>query len=200
MQALFALSWAGASAPALAGGFDSGSVPFGQMLLLLSAVALMWLFWRLVSRRREREAMLQEQIRERESRLNLALWGSGDEFWDWNIRDNTLYRLGANQLFGKGSLETMSTDEWRSNSIHPDDLPRVQKLLAGAHRRQVRAFRFRAPDPRRGRLGLGAFARQDRRARRRRRARCASPAPRATSPLPRRADRERRSRRRCCAA
>ena len=37
------------------------------------------------------------QIREREERLNLALWGSGDEFWDWDIRANTLYRLGADQ-------------------------------------------------------------------------------------------------------
>ncbi|MBC7657930.1 MAG: EAL domain-containing protein, partial [Frankiaceae bacterium] len=41
----------------------------------------------------------------------------------------SLYRLGANQLFGQGTLETMSTDEWRNNSVHPDDLPRVQKLL-----------------------------------------------------------------------
>jgi diguanylate cyclase (GGDEF)-like protein/PAS domain S-box-containing protein len=68
-------------------------------------------------------------IRERENRLNLALWGSGDEFWDWNIRENTLYRLGANQLLGRSTIETISTDEWRQQAIHPDDLPRVQKLL-----------------------------------------------------------------------
>jgi diguanylate cyclase (GGDEF)-like protein/PAS domain S-box-containing protein len=128
-RVLFALAWAGTSVPARAAGIGDGRMPYGQIILLLSAIGLMWLFWRLVTRRREREAMLQEQIRERESRLNLALWGSGDEFWDWNIRDNTIYRLGANQLFGEGSLETMSTDEWRNNSIHPDDLPRVQKLL-----------------------------------------------------------------------
>ncbi len=106
-----------------------GTLPYLQIVALIAAIALSWLFWRLVTRRREQEDLLMGQIREREARLNLALWGSGDEFWDWNIRDNSLYRLGANQLFGQGSLETMSTDEWRNNSVHPDDLPRVQKLL-----------------------------------------------------------------------
>ncbi len=106
-----------------------GTLPYLQIVALLAAIGLSWLFWHLVSRRREQEVLLMGQIRERETRLHLALWGSGDEFWDWNIRDNSLYRLGANQLFGQGSLETMSTDDWRNNSVHPDDLPRVQKLL-----------------------------------------------------------------------
>jgi diguanylate cyclase (GGDEF)-like protein/PAS domain S-box-containing protein len=100
-----------------------------QLALLLAAIALAFLYWHLVSRRREQEAILQGQIRERDSRLNLALWGSGDEFWDWNVRDKSLYRLGAARLLGQGSLETMSTDDWRNNSIHPEDWPRVQKLL-----------------------------------------------------------------------
>jgi diguanylate cyclase (GGDEF)-like protein/PAS domain S-box-containing protein len=100
-----------------------------QLALLLAAVALAFVYWHLVSRRREQEAILQGQIRERDSRLNLALWGSGDEFWDWNVRDKSLYRLGAARLLGQGSLESMSTDDWRNNSIHPEDWPRVQKLL-----------------------------------------------------------------------
>ena len=104
-------------------------LPWVQLALLGVALFLSWLVWHLVTKRREQEVRLMDQIREREARLNLALWGSGDEFWDWNIRENSLYRLGANQLFGQGSLETMSTDEWRNNSVHPDDLPRVQKLL-----------------------------------------------------------------------
>jgi len=117
------------SSAALAAGFGAVAIPYPQIALLLAAVALMWLFWRLVSKRREQESMLMGQIREREARLNLALWGSGDEFWDWNIREKSLYRLGAARLLGQGSLETMSTDEWRNNSVHPDDWPRVQKLL-----------------------------------------------------------------------
>ena len=106
-----------------------GSLPWLQLLALLAAVALSWLFWRLVSRRQLAEQALMAQIREREARLNLALWGSGDEFWDWNIRDNSLYRVGANQLFGQGTVEHLSTDDWRNNAVHPEDLPRVQQML-----------------------------------------------------------------------
>ncbi len=113
-------------------GASPGYLPtwsYTQLGLLGAALVLAWTVWRLVRRRLGEESAWLGQIQEREARLNLALWGSGDEFWDWNIRDNSLYRLGANQLFGQGSLETMSTDDWRNNSIHPDDLPRVQQLL-----------------------------------------------------------------------
>ncbi len=106
---------------------DSGEAT--QISLLLVALSLVWLLWWVGRKRRIQEAGLLAEIRERESRLNLALWGSGDEFWDWNIRENTLYRLGANQLLGQGSQESLSTDDWRNQSVHPDDLPRVQKLL-----------------------------------------------------------------------
>ena len=101
----------------------------GQYALLALAAILLWLLWQVVRKRRQQEQSLSAEIREREARLNLALWGSGDEFWDWNIRDNSLHRLGSNQLLGQGSSESLSTDEWRSNAVHPDDLPRVQKLL-----------------------------------------------------------------------
>jgi diguanylate cyclase (GGDEF)-like protein/PAS domain S-box-containing protein len=104
-------------------------LPISQLVLLVLAAFLLWLLWWVMRKRRQQETTLLGEIREREARLNLALWGSGDEFWDWNIQDNSLYRLGANQLLGQGSLESMTTDDWRVNSIHPEDLPRVQKLL-----------------------------------------------------------------------
>jgi diguanylate cyclase (GGDEF)-like protein/PAS domain S-box-containing protein len=100
-----------------------------QIILLSIAIFLSWLLYRVWSHRRRQERSLMGEIREREERLNLALWGSGDEFWDWNIRDNSLYRLGAHQLLGQGSREELSTDDWRTHSIHPEDLARVQKLL-----------------------------------------------------------------------
>jgi diguanylate cyclase (GGDEF)-like protein/PAS domain S-box-containing protein len=115
------LAWAQATGPSA--GF------LLQLVLFTIALLLSWLLWRVRSDRLRQETSLLGEIREREERLNLALWGSGDEFWDWNIRDNTLYRLGANQLLGQGSREELTTDDWRTQSIHPEDLPRVQKLL-----------------------------------------------------------------------
>lgn len=104
-------------------------LPASQIALLIIAAMLAWLLWWVMRKRRQQEKTLLAEIREREARLNLALWGSGDEFWDWNIRENSVYRLGASQLLGQGSMDSMSTDDWRTHSIHPDDLPRVQKLL-----------------------------------------------------------------------
>jgi diguanylate cyclase (GGDEF)-like protein/PAS domain S-box-containing protein len=100
-----------------------------QWILIGVAALLGVLLWRVWSHRRRQETSLTGAIRDREERLNLALWGSGDEFWDWNIRDNSLYRLSANQLLGHGGQEEMSTEDWRTHSIHPEDLPRVQKLM-----------------------------------------------------------------------
>ncbi len=103
--------------------------PVEIALPLVIALLLGGVLWWMQRRRGRQQAAMFAEIRERETRLNLALWGSGDEFWDWNIRENTLYRLGANQLLGRSTIETLTTDEWRQQAIHPDDLPRVQKLL-----------------------------------------------------------------------
>jgi diguanylate cyclase (GGDEF)-like protein/PAS domain S-box-containing protein len=96
---------------------------------VLGALALGVLLALTQRRRREQEQRLLLQIKEREERLKLSLWGSGDEFWDWDVRANTLYRLGADQLLGMQVEQQLSTDDWRSRAVHPDDLPRVQQIL-----------------------------------------------------------------------
>jgi diguanylate cyclase (GGDEF)-like protein/PAS domain S-box-containing protein len=87
--------------------------------------------WRLLAQRRRREAerRLLQQISEREERLTLALWGSGDEFWDWDVKRNAIHRVGADQLLGPGAQDKLSTGDWRTRSLHPDDLPRVQQRM-----------------------------------------------------------------------
>jgi len=136
-----------------------------QLFLFVIALFLGWLLWRVWTHRRRQETSLLGEIREREERLNLALWGSGDEFWDWNIVKNSLYRLGASQLLGQGSREEMSTDDWRTHSIHPEDLPRVQKLLQEhivGHSDVFESEHRIRQRPRR--MGVGALARQGGRA------------------------------------
>ena len=104
--------------------------PTSRLGYLATSILLAWLAWHLVRRRRQQERALMAEISEREERLKLALWGSGDEFWDWNIPDNRLYRMGADHLLGMENAEQeLGTDAWRSDSVHPEDLPRVQKTL-----------------------------------------------------------------------
>jgi diguanylate cyclase (GGDEF)-like protein/PAS domain S-box-containing protein len=81
-------------------------------------------------RKLRREKEYTRNLAEREERLRVAIWGSGDEFWDWDIRRGVLYRVGADNLLGFDTEQVVSGDEWRRNAIHPDDLPRVEQILA----------------------------------------------------------------------
>jgi diguanylate cyclase (GGDEF)-like protein/PAS domain S-box-containing protein len=105
------------------------ATPTARAAYVLIALALVT--WLVLAQRRKRESerALLAEIREREDRLKLALWGSGDEFWDWNVKENSLFRIGADQLLGFHREQQLSTDEWRTRGVHPDDLPRVQRIL-----------------------------------------------------------------------
>lgn len=120
------------AAPAAA---REGSVPVSSAWLVAGASALLLgllvLWWRGRRSHRYRERAHRHDIREREERLKLALWGSGDEFWDWNITRNELFRFGADQLLGHAnSYERLGTNTWRSQEIHPDDLARVERAIS----------------------------------------------------------------------
>ena len=80
-------------------------------------------------RRHQHDLQLMRELRAREERLKLSLWGSGDEFWDWDIRTNTLFRLGADALLGQGADAELSTHDFRHRAVHPDDMAALQKRL-----------------------------------------------------------------------
>lgn len=75
--------------------------------------------------RRRKEHHHRAQLREREDRLSMALWGSGDDFWDLDLRRRRLYQLGSGQLHDNAGARVISIDDWSGN-IHPDDLAHVE--------------------------------------------------------------------------
>ena len=95
--------------------------------LLLGGLA--WLFWRLQRARAAHRAGLLAQIREREERFKLSLWGAGDSFWDWDLRSNRIHRIGADHLLHMESDQDLSTDDWSQHSVHPDDLSRMRLMM-----------------------------------------------------------------------
>ncbi|MGH8183931.1 MAG: EAL domain-containing protein [Rhodanobacteraceae bacterium] len=76
------------------------------------------------------QARHRRQLRLRENRLRQALWGSGDEFWDWNLEHGTILRLGPEGAPGGHHEESISADEWRATMVHPDDLAGLNRALA----------------------------------------------------------------------
>ena len=97
---------------------------------LLALIGMLSIF-ALQRRRLQRLRAHTHALKEREERLRVAIWGSGDEFWDWDIRRGVLFRIGADSLLGQQESETViSGDDWRKRSVHPDDLPQVEQILA----------------------------------------------------------------------
>ena len=91
-------------------------------LVALGIAAAIW-------NRRRAELRHRNELREREDRLRLSLWGSGDEFWEWDMRRGLVHRMSADHLLGGHREETLSLEDWRNFAVHVDDLQRVEQAL-----------------------------------------------------------------------
>ncbi|HWG66225.1 MAG TPA: EAL domain-containing protein, partial [Rhodanobacteraceae bacterium] len=100
-------------------------IVYAAALALLILIAV--LGWR---SHYQEQARHRRQLRLREGRLRQALWGSGDEFWDWNLEHGTILRLGPEGTPGGHHEESIAADEWRATMVHPDDLANLNHALA----------------------------------------------------------------------
>ena len=84
-----------------------------------------------VHRRRMHNALREQhaQLKLYSDRLSLALWASRDGFWDWDIRNATIYLSGPEELVGADRESTVSYDTWRDRVVHPEDRDRVMAAL-----------------------------------------------------------------------
>ncbi|MEY4731823.1 MAG: hypothetical protein RL681_769, partial [Candidatus Parcubacteria bacterium] len=75
--------------------------------------------------------MQEAKVQESEQRLKLALEGNRDGLWDWNIvTDQVYFSPRWKEMLGFGDDEIQgNVTEWEKR-VHPDDLKRVQDILA----------------------------------------------------------------------
>ncbi|WP_065188045.1 two-component regulator propeller domain-containing protein [Shewanella woodyi] len=66
--------------------------------------------------------LLLKEIEQSEQRLQLSLWGSGDEFWDWNIVDKQVVRTNVFLQYPDKEFHLHDTMQ---QCVHPDDLPNI---------------------------------------------------------------------------
>ncbi len=95
----------------------------------LVTLALGAMVWRILQLRRGREDALHRAIEQREQQLKMALWGSGDDFWDLDLRAKTLSRSSS---IGMGPLQAdtaITFAQWRSGVVHPADADAVEERL-----------------------------------------------------------------------
>ncbi|MGH8076288.1 MAG: diguanylate cyclase domain-containing protein, partial [Lysobacter sp.] len=103
--------------------------PLSIAAATLIGVALTLVFaWRWHHRRR-RELGYFEQIRVREERLKLALWASGEHFWDYDLVDRAMHSMRVLDSSGQTPEIGVLTQIDADHEIHGDDLPRVLETL-----------------------------------------------------------------------
>ncbi|MEO8010816.1 MAG: diguanylate cyclase, partial [Dokdonella sp.] len=101
------------------------SVPM-QIAYALMALLIGFLLWDAVRRKRAEEKRHNRELKDRENRLRLALWGSSDEFWDLDMDSGVLVRLSATRAHGSQREQTLSVYDWLRSNVHPDD----QRVIA----------------------------------------------------------------------
>ncbi len=68
-------------------------------------------------------------IKESENRLSLALWGSGNEFWDWDFKHDQLVRSNNSGVFTLPCGSNWSIDSLKE-VVHPDDFDALQQAFS----------------------------------------------------------------------
>ena len=90
------------------------------------------------------------QIREREERLKLALWASGEQFWDYDPVRGTLHWMRGDESVGPDMDIDLSMASAEDLQIHPEDLPdvkdRMRRHLRGEEGLFLSEHRVRRPD------------------------------------------------------
>lgn len=107
---------------------------FGYSLIALVLAVLAFLFYVLYQFKN-----YQQKIKDGEERLQLSLWASGDELWDWNIELGHLIRTNSSGIY---NLPEIEPDMFPPNKheIHPNDIKRVGDVLVDHLRGNSESF------------------------------------------------------------
>jgi diguanylate cyclase (GGDEF)-like protein/PAS domain S-box-containing protein len=93
-------------------------------------IALMRFFRRLY---KQREQRFVEELKIREDRLRLCLWGSQDMYWDAQInqdpKKSVLRRFETESALGTDSDGEFPLQDYIETQVHPDDWPQVRRAL-----------------------------------------------------------------------
>ncbi len=124
---------AGAAAEGLALIDHADLLVLGITLLVLALVVALAV---LTTLRRRSERAYVDQLRDREERLKLALWATGEHYWDYDLVADKLRRSQPDGTASDDGLPQLPQLVELVQVIHPDDLPlvreRLRKYLEGA--------------------------------------------------------------------
>jgi diguanylate cyclase (GGDEF)-like protein/PAS domain S-box-containing protein len=128
------------------------------LLLLAGGLAVLLAF--VLRRRISAEKDYVAGLKEREERLKLALWASAEQYWDYDLTNQTLNRMWVDTPGNHLELRVARLTE-TNHEIHPDDLPQVTAKLREHLRGETELFlsEHRVRDPNREWLWVRARGR-----------------------------------------
>ena len=100
-------------------------------LLVLAVVTLIATrrYWMPARQGPRREPAVTESARERDEHLKLALWASGEHFWDYDLVRRRMHRMRADENAAHWADITVLTRQGEVPAIHPQDMPLVMQRL-----------------------------------------------------------------------
>src|SRR3546814_4366458 len=99
----------------------------GFIVLALALVAALAI---LVALRRRSERAYVAKLRDREEQLKLALWATGEHYWDYDLASGKLRRFQPDDETTRADgLARLSGPVEVDQVLHPDDLPLAQDSL-----------------------------------------------------------------------
>ncbi|HET8899748.1 MAG TPA: two-component regulator propeller domain-containing protein, partial [Rhodanobacteraceae bacterium] len=118
--------------------------PWATPLALASYAALLLLLaggfgWRVLANMRQRRDA-QHAIQHSEERLKLALWGSGSEMWDIDMRDGSMHRENRLSNIAASAEADAQTLQGYRPFLHPDDLAAFEAALTAHLKGQSNSF------------------------------------------------------------
>ncbi len=114
--------------------------PLAISAAVIGALLLLAMFgWRWhVNRQREQGWF--RQIREREERLKLALWASGEQFWDYDLTTREMHRMRVPEPSAARPEIAMQSHITQDHVIHDEDLPHVLETMRRHLRGEIALF------------------------------------------------------------
>src|SRR3954447_16162959 len=81
-----------------------------------------------------------ESLRERDEHLKLALWASGEHFWDYDLVRRRMHHMRAHESAAHSAEITVVTGQGEVPTIHEQDMPLVMERLRSHLQGEVPLF------------------------------------------------------------
>jgi len=101
-----------------------------QIILLTIVFTLAYIAFVRYKVKNDRDSQIERAIKRSEANFKFALWGSGDEIWEWNLKTDQLVRSNTIKLIDSSGLPSDLCMDDIVKYIHPNDIEPVQSSIS----------------------------------------------------------------------